>query len=172
MAMKQIMPCRGQFPGDSYVPFLLFFRIHSTNMSQSLPSQRNSFGENLPESLHFDRYCHLSCNKECVTLTAKCAQPQYIIADSVINAALRVVWGQVRMALLSLCRHQIDQAFLWSGRKSGLVSSQDVENLECYNVIANPKYFFNLKIALVDSSYFDYQARSWVCMWGDRVPAA
>lgn len=42
-------------------------------------------------------------------------------------------------------------------RQSGLVSSQDIENLECYNVIANPKYFFNLKIALVDSYYFDYQ---------------
>lgn len=50
---------------------------------------------------------------------------------------------------------------LVAARTSGLVSSQDVENLECYGVVANPKYFFNLKIALVDSSYFDYQVGFW-----------
>ncbi|KAK9791857.1 hypothetical protein WJX73_005571 [Symbiochloris irregularis] len=86
----------GPFPNGSYTPYLLFLRIHATNMSQSLPSQQNSRRENLPESLMFDR-------------------------------------------------------------NTGLVASQDIENLECLGVIANPQAFYNLQVVLVDSHYFNFQ---------------
>lgn len=51
------------------------------------------------------------------------------------------------------------------------MSSQDVENLECFGVVANPAFFYNLQIVLVDSTYFNYQVATlqrpgaWSCSW-------